>query len=76
MKTYKETGNGVGDFKDDGHGNYTNAEGYSLINQFDGTYKVLDPTDMDIVGEYISLKDGKQIIKDYKAVVLIHNNIK
>ena len=63
-KQYKNGGK-FGDFKDDGHGNYTNAEGYSLINQFDGTYQVLDADGMEIVGEYLTLKDGKQAIKDY-----------
>jgi len=58
-------GGGVGDFKNDGHGNYTNDKGYSLIDQFDGTYEVLDANGMDIVGEYISLEDGKRAIKDY-----------
>jgi hypothetical protein len=60
-----ETGGGVGEFKNDGHGNYTNDEGYSLIDQFDGTYQVLDADGMDIVGEYLTLKEGKQAIKDY-----------
>jgi len=50
--------------KKDIGGNYTNKKGYSLINQFDGTYQVLDPKGMDIVGEYVKLKEGKQIIKD------------
>jgi hypothetical protein len=58
-------GGGVGEFKNDGHGNYTNDEGYSLIDQFDGTYEVLDPNGMDIAGEYLSLEDGTETIKEY-----------
>ena len=58
-------GGGVGDLKIDNGGNYKNAKGYELINQFDGTYQVLDPKGMDIVGEYVSLESGIEAIKDY-----------
>lgn len=52
-------------FVKDSQGNYKNTAGYELIDQFDGTYQVLDANGMDIVGEYVTLKDGKQAIKDY-----------
>lgn len=60
---YKKGGN-LG-FVKDSQGNYKNTAGYELIDQFDGTYQVLDADGMDIVGEYVTLKDGKQAIKDY-----------
>jgi ribosomal protein L39E len=60
---YKKGGSLV--FVKDSQGNYKNTAGYELIDQFDGTYQVLDADGMDIVGEYVTLKDGKQAIKDY-----------
>ena len=56
---------GGGEFIKDEYGNYRNAEGFELINQFDGTYQVLDPNGMDISGEYETLEQGKQTIEDY-----------
>jgi hypothetical protein len=40
-------------------------KGYHLINQFDGTYQILDAKGIDIIGEYLNLKNSIQAIKDY-----------
>lgn len=40
-------------------------KGYQLINQFNGTYQILDAQGIDIIGEYLNLKNSKQAIKDY-----------
>jgi len=56
-----------GGYVKDDQGNYKNAQGFELINQFDGTYQVLDKDGMDISGEYLTLKDAKQTIKDYES---------
>lgn len=53
-----------GGFVKDDQGNYKNSQGYELINQFDGTYQVLDKNGMDISGKYETLKQAKQTIKD------------
>jgi bifunctional non-homologous end joining protein LigD len=52
-------------FTNDGHGNYTNQLGYQLIDQFDGTYQVLDPNGIDISGEYETYDQGKETINEY-----------
>jgi hypothetical protein len=40
-------------------------KGYQLINQFNGTYQILDAQGIDIIGEYLNLKNSKQAIKDH-----------
>ena len=50
----------------DTQGNYKDSEGFELIDQFDGTFEVLDNKGNDISGEYETLEQGKQTIKDYK----------
>ena len=40
-------------------------KGYHLINQFNGTYQILNAQGIDIIGEYLNLKNSKQAIKDY-----------
>jgi hypothetical protein len=62
IKFKMETGGVVGDFTIDSEGNYKNSAGYELIDQFDGTYQVLDPNGMDIAGEYESLEQGMDTI--------------
>lgn len=57
-------GGGVGGFTKDSGGNYINSAGYELIDQFDGTYQVLDPEGMDIVGDYLSLEQGMDAIAE------------
>ena len=56
------TGGGVGDFTKDSGGNYKNSAGYELIDQFNGTYQVLDPKGNDIAGDYESLEQGMDTI--------------
>jgi hypothetical protein len=53
-------------FVKDNQGNYKDSDGFELINQFDGTFQVLDSNGYDISGEYETLKQAKQTVKDYK----------
>lgn len=53
-------------FVKDSQGNYKDSDGFELINQFDGTFQVLDQNGDDISGEYETLKQAKQTVKDYK----------
>jgi DNA repair protein RadC len=55
-----------GGFVKDEQGNYKNSKGFELINQFDGTYQVLDKNGMDISGEYETLQQAKQTIEDFE----------
>lgn len=56
----------IKDFKKDAGGNYTHPTlGYSLIDQFDGTYQILDANDEDISGESETLKNAISTINDY-----------
>lgn len=62
MESSMETGGKTESFTKDAQGNYKNSAGYELIDQFDGTYQVLDPNGMDIAGEYETLEQGKDTI--------------
>jgi hypothetical protein len=57
-----KNGGEIGGFTKDSGGNYINSAGYELIDQFDGTYQVLDPNGNDIAGDYESLEQGMDTI--------------
>lgn len=55
----------VENFTENSGGNYINTLGYELIDNFDGTYQVLDPDGMDIVGQYETLEQAMQTVKEH-----------
>lgn len=61
-----EDGTEIGEnFTEDSGGNYINTLGYELIDNFDGTYQVLDPDGMDISGQYETLEEAMQTVKEH-----------
>ena len=69
FQDWKQTyanGGGIGDFTIDNGGNYENAQGYELINQFNGTYQVLNPKGNDIAGVFETFEQAKKTVANWE----------
>jgi hypothetical protein len=67
-------GGGIGDFTIDNGGNYENSQGYELINQFNGTYQVLNPKGNDIAGVYETFEQAKKTVANWEKGQAVFKN--
>lgn len=67
-------GGGIGDFTIDNGGNYENSQGYELINQFNGTYQVLNPKGNDIAGVFETFEQAKKTVANWEKGQVMFKN--